>query len=453
MRTKLWVKLTAAFVFVALVGVVLVAYGANRATAVSFQRFLQADENSQLQSLQTDLAAFYAAQASWDGVNQVLRDSGLGPESGGYFLRVTDVNGQQVGVRGGQGRNQAEFDVSFPIIVAGKEVGRLWADPAGGGVGRAGEQFLLAVNQAIIWAGLVALAFALILGLFLAQRLTRPLRQLTHATQAVAAGDLSQQVAVTSQDELGELGEHFNQMAHALETAEAQRQQLLADTAHDLRTPISVIQSHLEAMLDGVFPPTPENLAVVHEETLHLGRLVNDVRTLSLVEAGQLPLDMQVVDLTAIVQQAAAAFAPLAEADGIRYTTDLVQTAMVTADAARIHQVLANLIANALRYAPQGNHQPPPTVHIKLTTDTDNAEVRVQDNGPGLTTEQQKQIFGRFWRADTARVREQGGSGLGLAIAKGIIEAHGGDIYVVSQLGKGSTFMFSLPLGFDRFCP
>ncbi len=444
MRTKLWVKLTAAFVFVALVGVVLVAYGANRATAVSFQRFLQADENSQLQSLQTNLATFYAAQASWDGVNQVLRDSGLGPETGGYFLRVTDETGQQVGVRGGQGRNQAEFDVSFPIIVAGKEVGRLWADPAGGGVGRAGEQFLLAVNQAIIWAGLVALVFALILGLFLAQRLTRPLRQLTHATQAVAAGDLSQQVAVTSQDELGELGEHFNQMAHALETAEAQRQQLLADTAHDLRTPISVIQSHLEAMLDGVFPPTPENLAVIHEETLHLGRLVNDVRTLSLVEAGQLPLDMQVVDLSAIVQQAAAAFAPLAEADGIRFTTDLVQTATVTADAARIHQVLANLIANALRYAPQGS-QTPPIVHVKLTTHAASAEVHIQDSGPGLTAEQQEQVFGRFWRADSARVREQGGSGLGLAIAKGIVEAHGGDIDVVSQMGVGSTFVFSLP--------
>lgn len=449
MRTKLWVKLTAAFVFVALVGVVLVAYGANRATAVSFQRFLQADENSQLQNLQTNLAAFYAAQASWDGVNQVLRDSGLGPESGGYFLRVTDKNGQQVGVRGGQGRDQAEFDFSLPIIVAGLEVGRLWANPTGGGVGRAGEQFLMAVNQAIVWAGLVALAFALILGLFLAQRLTRPLRQLTRATQAVAAGDLSQQVPVTSQDELGELGDHFNQMAHALETAEAQRRQLLADTAHDLRTPISVIQSHLEAMLDGIFPPTPENLAVVHEETLHLGRLVNDVRTLSLVEAGQLPMDMQIVDLSAIVQQAAVAFAPLAEVDGICFTTDIIQTVTVTADAARIHQVLANLIANALRYAPQGS-QLLPAVHIRLTTNADSAEVHIQDNGPGLTAEQQELIFGRFWRADTARGRErleQGGSGLGLAIAKGIVEAHGGGIHVVSQSGVGSTFVFSLPLG------
>ncbi len=444
MQTKLWVKLSAAFVFVALVGVVLVAYWANRATAVGFQRFLQAGESTQLQPLQNELAQLYAQQGSWEGVNQALRGSGLGPETGGYFLRVTAAGGQVVGARGGQGRALEEFDLTLPILVDGQEVGRLWAVRAGGGE-RAGEQFLDAVNQAIMWAGLIALVVALILGIFLAQGLTRPLRQLTQATQAVAAGDLGQQVTVTSQDELGELSAHFNQMALALKMAENQRQQLLADTAHDLRTPISVIQSHLEAMLDGVFAPTPENLAVVHEETLHLSRLVNDVRTLSLVEAGRLPLDLQAVDLSGIVQQAAAAFAPLAEADGIRFTTDLAETVPLTADPARLHQVLANLIANALRYAPQGSQQPP-AVHIKLTTGNHNAKVSIQDNGPGMTAGQQAQVFDRFWRADMARGRDQGGSGLGLAIAKGIVEAHGGFISVNSQRDTGTIFQFSLPL-------
>jgi signal transduction histidine kinase len=283
----------------------------------------------------------------------------------------------------------------------------------------------------------------LLLGIFLARRLTQPIRQLNRATQSVAAGDLSQRVTVQSHDEVGELADHFNDMAEALETAETQRQQLLADTAHDLRTPISIMQSHLEAMLDGVFPTTPENLGIVYEETLRLGRLVGDVRVLSLVEAGQLPLDKQRVNLTELVTQAVASFAPLAEADDIELETKLTVTEPIQADAARIHQVLANLITNALRYAPQGS-KPPPTVSLSVVTEADQIVVRVTDNGPGLTSEQQASVFDRFWRSDSARSREQGGSGLGLAIAKGIIEAHNGTIGVQSQLGEGTTFWFSL---------
>ena len=187
-------------------------------------------------------------------------------------------------------------------MVNGRQVGSLLAEPAGGG-GRAGEQYLASVNQAILWSGLVAIVIALFLGLLLARRMTRPLGQLAAATRAVAAGDFSHQVPVTSEDELGRLAQDFNQMAGALELSEAQRRQLLADTAHDLRTPISVIRSHLEAMLDGVFPVTPENLAAIHEETLHLSRLVEDVRILSLAETGQLPLEKKPVDLQELTGQ------------------------------------------------------------------------------------------------------------------------------------------------------
>jgi signal transduction histidine kinase len=204
------------------------------------------------------------------------------------------------------------------------------------------------------------------------------------------------------------------------------------------------MQSHLEAMLDGVFPTTPENLGTVYEETLRLGRLVGDVRTLSLVEAGQLPLDKQEINLSELVTQAASAFAPLAEADGIQLVTDLQSAPLVAADPMRIHQVLANLIANALRYAPQGNH-PPPTVSLAATAANGEVRIAITDNGPGLTSEQQASVFDRFWRSDGARSREAGGSGLGLAIAKGIVQAHGGTIGVKSEPGQGATFWFSLP--------
>ena len=443
-------KLTLAFVLVAVVAVGLVAVLANRATAVGFQQYLAAGETSQLEQASSQLAAFYQEQGSWNGVNAVLRDSGIGPDpaGGGYFVRVLDATGNDVGGRGGgsgQGRNTPEFEpeVTIPILLNGEQVGTLLAAKSGSG-SRAGEQYLAQVNQAILWAGVIAVLLALVLGIFLARRLTRPLFQLNRATQQVAAGDLSQRVPVNTHDEVGELAGHFNEMAAALETAEVQRQQLLADTAHDLRTPISIMQSHLEAMLDGVFPTTPENLGIVYEETLRLGRLVGDVRTLSLVEAGQLPLDKQPVDLAELVGQAAASFAPLAEADDIQLVTDLQPTLPIQADPTRIHQVLANLIANALRYAPLGE-QKPPTVSLSAAAEADKIMVKITDNGPGLTVEQQASVFDRFWRSDAARSREQGGSGLGLAIAKGIVEAHGGIIGVESQPGNGAMFWFTLP--------
>jgi two-component system sensor histidine kinase BaeS len=388
------------------------------------------------------------SRAVWDEAGNILRDSNLGPDAGGYFLRVLDEHGEVVASRGGgQGRGSAAFtpEVTEPIMVNGRQIGVLLAAKAGqGGQGsRAGEQYLASVNQAIFVAGFVAIVLALLLGMALAQRLTRPLRQLSQATTAVAAGELGQQVSITTHDEVGELAARFNDMSQALANAEKQRQQLLADTAHDLRTPISIMQSHLEAMIDGVFPPTPDNLGTVYEETLRLGRLVNDVRTLSLAEAGQLPLDRQPVTLSDLVAQAAAAFQPLAEADGIQLQVQLAATPPILADALRLHQVLANLIANALRYAPQGS-QSPPQVTIRVDNVADGILVSVSDSGPGLTPEQQTQVFDRFWRSDAARSREQGGSGLGLAIARSIVEAHGGVIGVESQVGQGTRFWFQL---------
>jgi two-component system sensor histidine kinase BaeS len=452
LRSSLWSRLTVVFVFVALIGVTLVAVLANRATSLGFQRYLQAGEIASLGDLQAELADFYAIQGDWNGVNNILRDSGIGPQGpgSGYFLRVLDAGGQVVGRRGGQSRPEEEFDFQLPVLVNETQVGTLLAEPAGGGGGgHAGELFLASVNQAILLSGLVAILIALFLGLILAQRITRPLSQLTEATHALAAGDLSLQVPVTSEDELGRLASDFNQMARALELSEKQRRQLLADTAHDLRTPIAVMRSHLEAMLDGVFPMTPENLAAIHEETLHLGRLVEDVRLLSLAETGQLPLEKEPVDLQELTDQVVSAFAPLAEADGVILESDLQVVPVITADAARLHQVLANLISNAMRFAPLGTDEAP-TVSVALRPDSDQVLITISDNGPGLTAEQQARVFDRFWRSDDARTRsrdrQSANSGLGLAISKSIIEAHGGHISVSATPGEGATFTISLPV-------
>jgi signal transduction histidine kinase len=216
--------------------------------------------------------------------------------------------------------------------------------------------------------------------------------------------------------------------------------------AHELRTPLSVLRGQLEAMLDGVFPFTAENLAVAHEETLLLGRLVDDLRTLSLAETGQLTLACRATDPKEAVDRAAMAFGPLFEAEAVGLLTDVApDLPAVWADGERLQQVLGNLLANALRYAAKAEGRPP---LVRLATALEGEMVRfsVSDNGPGLLSEAQAHVFDRFWRGDPSRNRTEGGSGLGLAICRALVLAHGGQIRVESAPGKGTAFHFTLPV-------
>jgi two-component system OmpR family sensor kinase/two-component system sensor histidine kinase BaeS len=453
---RLWFKLTAAFLVVAIIGVALVAYLANRATSAGFNRFLNQDNAAEMALLREDLVAYYLIQGDWRGVDEVLRTyrPGRGQGTGGgNVLALLDQEGEVTAWAGG-GRGQepvVDPKDGVPILVDGVMVGTLVVElPPGATGGGAAQQFLESVNQAIVWAGLVAVLLALFLGVLFARGLTRPLGQLTRATRAMADGNLVQQVDVNSNDELGELAGSFNQMATALADNEQGRQQLFADIAHELRTPLSVIRGQLEGMLDGVFEMTPENVSIVHEESILLSRLVEELRTLSLAEAGQLPLQLEQVDLGDIVRQAAAAFEPLAELDGVRLQVAIdPELPPVTADPARIQQVLGNLLSNALRHANQGGKQSP-EVSLKVTLAQPDVQVRVSDNGPGLPAENQLHVFDRFWRADASRNRDKGGSGLGLAICKGIIQVHNGRIWVESGPGQGTTFAFELPGNFHQ---
>jgi len=311
---------------------------------------------------------------------------------------------------------------------------------------RAADKFLADVNRAIWMGGLFAVAIALFLGLFLARRLTRPLSQLTDAAHNVAEGELGEQVHVTSTGEIGELAASFNSMSLALAEAEQQRQQMLADVAHELRTPISIMRSHLEAMLDGVFETSSSNLALIHEETLLLGRLVEDLRTLSLAEAGSLSLTLEAVDVAELTAQAVAAFEPLAEAEGVVLTAVIPpHPVMLSTDANRMRQVLGNLLSNALRHVVHGT-QLPHAVTVTLLANTNEISLTIADNGLGLSPEAQEHVFDRFWRADSSRTRDQGGSGLGLAISQAIVVALNGRVSLESKPQEGAAFTVTLPV-------
>jgi signal transduction histidine kinase len=287
------------------------------------------------------------------------------------------------------------------------------------------------------------LSFALRrVGMLAARRFTSPLSETMKATDALAAGDLTARVAVEGSGEFRHFTRSFNRMAEALETADRQRRELLADVAHELRTPLTIIQGNLEGLRDRVYEATPEHLDLLLDETQKLARLVDDLRLLTLAEAGQLPLDLQVMDVAQLLADVKDAFAPQAAEADIALQVDISDSLPpILADPQRLAQVLGNLVTNALRYTPPGGQ-----VTLRAAPDPEGGiRVQVADTGAGISPEDLPRIFDRFWRGDPARSREMGaGSGLGLAIARSLVQAHGGRIWAESQLNQGTVVSFIL---------
>ncbi len=311
-------------------------------------------------------------------------------------------------------------------------------------LGPAERAYLEAINGSLWLAGLVAALVAVALGLLFARQISSPIRTLTSAARRLGAGDLDQRVPVRGRrDELGELAEAFNSMAEAVGRQEMLRRQMAADIAHELRTPLAVIQANLEAMLDGIRPLSAEEVADVHRETQLLSRLVTDLRDLSLAEMGQLPLRKELTDLSALVHTSVARFSSQAEEKSVRLAVEACEDSpRADVDQDRVDQVLGNLLDNALRHTPPGGE-----MVVRLQPDARRGEVRVtvRDTGPGIPEEHLPNVFERFYRADRARTRTDGGSGIGLAVVKQLVEAHGGRVWAESQPGKGATFGFVLP--------
>ena len=318
------------------------------------------------------------------------------------------------------------------------------------------EQFLPAqilarfdeARQRVFTQGILLLitiggAVGIAAGVWMSRRLTAPLEKLAAGTQAIGEHDLSYRVAVAGSQEIRTVAASFNNMASALQTAEVQRQNLLADVAHELRTPLTVLQGNLRAILDDVYTLDKAEVARLYDQTRHLISLVNDLHELAQAEARQLPLLRQAMDVNQVVQAAADMLEPVAEVDGIRVTVVVPSTPMIVqADKARLTQVLQNLLTNALRHSSEGG-----LIQLQVNATPREVVVTVQDNGDGILAEHLPHIFDRFYRADRARDRDSGGAGLGLAIVRALIEAHGGWVEATSLgLGQGSSFRIHLPV-------
>lgn len=312
------------------------------------------------------------------------------------------------------------------------------------------QGFIHSVNKWIWITGIGTALVAAVAGTLFARKITAPLKELESAAKKITHGDLASRVAVETGDEIGEVAKSFNSMARSIEKNNELKRRLLADIVHEIKTPLTVVRGNLEAILDGVVEPTPKKIAAIHTETLLLSRLLDDLRDLSLAEAGQLKLQTKNENIGYVLSQVVEMFSPRAKEEKKNLVLELgEELPPVLLDRDRISQVLYNLIGNALQYTSEGN-----TIKVSARVDASVAGgadspvvvVSVEDTGQGISEEDLPYVFDHFYRVDESRARVSGGSGIGLAIVKHLIEAHGGRVWAKSEPGKGSIFSFALPV-------
>ncbi|MGB9521841.1 MAG: HAMP domain-containing protein, partial [Anaerolineales bacterium] len=422
MRTKLILS----FALVVLISVIGVVEIARYTTAGEVRAFMFPGGMMSSDELVKSLEGYYQQHLSWQGVEDLLihrsgyrlgQGWGAGAQQGGGMmhgyggmmgqrLRLADASGKIIYDSSTVFQSSLTADEianSTPLYYNHTIVGYLLLE-GGMGFTRADESRLVTrISRAAILAGILAGIVALVIALILAYELIKPVRELTLAVQKIASGDLSQRVKVSGNDEIGLLGKTFNQMAESLHKAEEMRKALTADIAHELRNPLAVQRANLEAMLDGVYPLTIENIQPILEQNQLLTRLVEDLRTLALADAGQLSLEKVPMDMKAFCEHVTDTFQLQAQAKGLQLKledqrADKNGPAFILGDPQRLEQILGNLISNAIRYSPPGGE-----VKIRLNTDAKDLFVQVKDSGNGIPPDALPYIFDRFYRADKSR--------------------------------------------------
>jgi len=302
------------------------------------------------------------------------------------------------------------------------------------------QMFIHSVHRYLIWASLAALGLATTLSFLLLKRVLDPLMQMIDITQKIAQGDFSARVPIRSQDEIGRLARAFNQMAESLKKIEQLRKTMVLDVAHELRTPLTNMKGYLEALLDGVLPPSRENLELLQEDTLRLVRLVEDLLLLAKADTARATLHKREIQIAELVPQVLDSFLPQFHAKKIRVETYFpAGVSPIMADSDKLAQVVSNLLQNAWQYTPPGGT-------LRISSEPFPAGIRIlfANTGGELAEKDLPFIFERFYRGEKSRSREHGGAGIGLAIVKELIEAHDGQ--VGAEIVDGETrIWFSLP--------
>jgi signal transduction histidine kinase len=443
----LWLRLAVAFFLVTVAGVALLAGLTLAATNTQVASLSREQQRETTRSVVAAVAVAYRHAGSWKSAE--LDPALVVAGEAGATVAVVDrahrlVAGQASLARGLQApsgsttANAVTPTVTVPVVVAGETVGSVAFAFQGSGlrpaVAALRDQLTRTVAVGTGFAALLAVAVALLV----ARRITRPVAALTRVAQAREAGDRDIRVGrFSAPRELDALGVAFDRMADAVSREDELRRALVADIAHELRTPISVLQASSEALIDGVVEPTPSVISSILDEVLRLGTRVEDLQVLASAEAAGLRMAAAPVDLAQVACEAAVALAPRFEAASIALVMEL-EPVTVSGDAARLHQIVTNLLTNVLKFTPAGG-----SARLEVAPAGSTGYVKLADSGPGMSAEELSHIFDRFWRGKVAT--PTAGSGIGLAVVDELVKAHRGSIETRSEPGRGTTFLISFP--------
>jgi len=437
-------KMVIAFLGIALVSIALIVLFSRWNTNAEFSRYIS---DRRGEEVTIALGNYYQSTGSWSGLQRFVRNNPHYQDFRNPRFTLADANGMVV-FAGPEGHlfgtyvPKEELEHGLPVDVNGEIVGTLIFGRFPLENNPLEREFIRRTNRMMLFSALGASLVALLIGIFLSRTLTRPIRELTEATHAVAKGELGAQVSVRSKDELGELAASFNRMSLDLARSTEARKQMTADVAHELRTTLSLIIGHADAVHDGVLPPSRENSEIIRDEALRLDHLVEDLRMLSLADAGELSINLQEVLVQKLLSDVHTTYQQIAAQKKVTLNLNVapeIQTLKV--DPGRMTQVLTNILDNALRHTPGGGQ-----IDLSVRNVEAGVEISIKDSGPGIQEEDINRIFTRFYRADEARSRDRGGSGLGLAIARSFVQAQAGEIWAESEPGQGLTITIKLPI-------
>lgn len=437
--------------FTAVIAVVIgtVSLFVARSAADKIHEYQLQSNETRSDRMQSVLSRYYAGKGEWTGVQPFVEQMGtlygqhiVVADSSGVV--VADSHQDYLGRPPDPRWSGRALPMSPPPMPGGAtQPGTLYINPES-----APEADLVSVqslansiDRFLLWGGFLAVGLAMVFTFVLSRRISAPIRALTSAAKRLGQGDFSQRVTIRSKDEVGELARTFNSMAGDLMRAEQLRRNLVADAAHELRTPLSNVRGYLEAIRDGVMQADASTLLSVYEEVILLSQLIEELQELSLADAGELKLFRQPEDISELIQKAASGVQPAIKAKGLSLTVNLGdRLPLCHIDSHRIGQVLRNLLDNAVAHTPEGG-----AITITAGEQGNWVEVAVADTGEGIPPADLPNVFERFYRVDKSRARATGGSGLGLTIARRLVEAHGGRIEAESEPGKGSRFAFTVP--------
>lgn len=465
-RLSITTRLILSFLTIIILTLVLFIVVTNRVVYNRFADLVVGSGTNFSRRVVPILEQYYQANGSWDGVENLVFETTGNPE--GRFGRFRQDNGNMMtpglmitaqderfllidgdeiifdtnpdGITINNPENLTKFGT--PVIVNGEQVGTFLVASMMGILSENQNIYISRVNSTLMWVGAIAILLVLLVALWQSRSIVQPLREMADASRLLAKGDYNQRVKVQRNDELGDMANAFNQMAFDLSQQSELRRQMMADVAHELRTPLSVLRIDLESMEDGLMVASPENVRALQGEVSYLSNLVDDLRMLSLADAGDLKIEKNPVELNSLVREMVERQQNAARERKIimtaRYTENDI---FVRGDSQRLSQVMVNLLSNAIQHTLPGHE-----ITTKVEIENQIARVSVTNYGTWIPKEDLERIFDRFYRLERSRNRDQGGSGLGLSIARSLINAHGGKIWAESEQEKSTTFIFTLPL-------